>query len=86
MNKQELINTIERKRGGSDDNIWIIGITNDPERRKSEHQADGKHVNFWKHWRADSESIARDVEKHFLDKGMKGGGGGGDNPRYIYIF
>jgi hypothetical protein len=85
MKKQELIKTIERKRGGSDYNLWIIGITNDPEKRKFKHQADGKNVSFWKHWRADSESIARDVEKYFLVNGMKGGGGG-DNSRYVYMF
>ena len=30
-------------------------------------------------WRtASSDSVARDIEKHFLDKGAQGGSGGGD--------
>jgi hypothetical protein len=37
-------------------------------------------------WQADSEGIARDVEKYFLGKGMKGDTGGGENPTYVYIF
>lgn len=62
--------------------IWTIGITDDPERRKGEH----KNPKFWRHWIADSETIARNVEDYFLKKGMKGGKGGGDNPNYVYIF
>jgi len=62
--------------------IWTIGITNDPERRKGEHD----NPKYWQHWDADSESDARDIEKHFLDKGMKGDTGGGMNPDYVYIF
>ena len=30
-------------------------------------------------WRpASSDSVAREIEKHFLDKGAQGGAGGGD--------
>lgn len=63
-------------------NIWTIGITDYPDRRKQEH---GNPSN-WHQWKADTEAIARDVEKYFLDKGMKGGGGDGDHPNFVYIF
>ncbi len=61
---------------------WTIGITDDPERRKGEHG----NPSHWHQWKADSEQIARNVEKHFLDKGMKGATGGGFSPNYVYIF
>ena len=85
MSKQALINAID-KIVGNNYGIWTIGITNDPARRKREHKADGKKVDHWRDWSADSESIARSVEKHFLDKGCKGGGGGGINPTFVYVF
>ena len=62
--------------------IWTIGITDDPERRREEHN----DPKYWKHWKADTETIARNVEKYFLDKGMKGDTGGGNTPNYVYIF
>ncbi len=62
--------------------IWTIGVTDDPERRKTEHD----DPKYWKQWNADSETAARNVEKHFLDKGMKGGGGGGGKADYVYTF
>lgn len=86
MNEDQLKSAIERKKGSTSYSIWTIGITNDPERRKNEHKNEGKDVRYWSHWTADSESIARKVEQHFLGKGMKGGGGGGENPRYVYVF
>lgn len=66
--------------------LWTIGITNDPERRKTEHRNEGKNIQYWKDWKADTETIAQNVEKYFLDKGMKGGIGGGDDSTFVYIF
>ena len=86
MSESDLKAAIERKRGTTSYDIWTIGITNDPERRKNEHKNEGRSVTHWSHWKANSETIARNVEKYFLDKGMKGGGGGGENPRYVYVF
>lgn len=65
-----------------DYSIWTIGVTDDPIRRKSEHN-NPKH---WHQWDADTETAARDVEQYFLDKGMKGGGGGPGGADYVYIF
>ena len=62
--------------------IWTIGITDGPDRRKTEHG----NPKYWHQWRADTETIARNVEKYFLDKGMKGNTGGGEHPNYVYIF
>jgi hypothetical protein len=35
---------------------------------------------------ADSETIARNVEAFFIEKGMKGGVGGEMNGNFVYIF
>lgn len=61
---------------------WTIGITEDPERRRGEHG----NPSAWHQWQADTEGIARRVEKYFLDKGMKGDTGGGVSPDWVYIF
>ena len=85
MKKEEIINEIDNRVGSSktvDYRIWTIGITEDPDRRRGEHS----NPKYWRSWRADTESIARIIEKHFLDRGMKGGGGGGQHPTYVYIF
>ena len=62
--------------------IWTIGVTNDPDRRKGEHSDTGA----WRHWNADTEQAARNVEAFFIGKGMKGGTGGGGRADYVYIF
>jgi len=86
MSESELKKEIEEHRKKYKYSSWTIGITNDPKRRKEEHENDGKKVGMWKDWKANSEKIARNVEKYFQDKGMKGGEGGGDKPTYVYIF
>lgn len=84
MEKSEIIKAIENRVEKY--SVWTIGITNDPDRRRKEHEADKKDTKYWKEWKADSERDARDIEKHFKDKGMGGDTGGGDNPTYVYIF
>ncbi|MDD4530455.1 MAG: hypothetical protein PHO80_02805 [Candidatus Gracilibacteria bacterium] len=88
---QEIINDIEshfknlvRTKNFSD---LYIGITNDIERRLfSEHNVPKQ--NHWFITRvAVNNEHARSVEKYYLDKGMKGGGGGGDyTAKYIYCY
>ena len=62
--------------------VWTIGVTDNPARRKAEHG----NPSVWHNWDADTETAARNVEKYFLDKGMKGGGGGAGRADYVYIF
>lgn len=80
MKESEIIEDIEKIV--SYYSAWTIGITDDPGRRKTEHG----NPKYWHQWRADTETIARNVEKYFLDKGMKGAPGGGDDLNYVYIF
>jgi hypothetical protein len=86
MQESEIIEAIQHKIGSTDPKIWTIGITDDPERRKTEHDGRGENTKYWKDWKADTETIARNVEQHFLGKGMKGGPGGGERPTYVYVF
>lgn len=82
MNEEEIKAAIERVRGTTSYSSWTIGITDDPDRRRREHN----NPRDWHQWRADTEGIARRVERHFLDKSMKGDVGGGESPNYVYVF
>lgn len=89
MNAQQIADQIEttvRRYKPPDYGVWTIGITDDPGVRRQQHGSDGKDTKDWNEWRADSESVARAVEKHFLDRGMKGGGGGPTRGGFVYIF
>ena len=68
----EIVKAIRLKTNCADCNMWTIGITDDPKRRQTEHEGEGKNTKYWMDWKADTETIARSVEKQFLDKGMKG--------------
>ena len=89
MTKQQIIKSIEshiRRKSflkyfwGYE--FWTIGITENPPERKIAH----KHPEKWKVWQANTAKVARDIEKYFIKKGMKGGTGGGKNPIYVYVF
>ena len=86
MNESDIKSAIERTIGSTQYSIWTVGITDDLVRRKGEHETAGENVKYWHDWKADTETIARSVESYFIDKGMKGGAGGGDHPTYVYIF
>ncbi len=47
MNESELKSAIEVKIDSSNYPIWTIGITDDPKRRRDEHEAEGKNVKYW---------------------------------------
>jgi len=61
---------------------WYVGVTSDPQTRHRAH----KTPVLWKHWEADHHDHARDIEKHFLERGFRGDTGGGTRPRYIYVY
>jgi len=84
MLESELIQAISL--GRTNYRLWTIGITDDPKRRRPEHDARGEDTKYWTDWKADTEAIARNVEKYFLDRGMKGSTGGGEHPTYVYVF
>ena len=82
MSNEERIKSEIDKRAKGIYRLWTIGVTDRPAERKEEH---GKPED-WHQWNADTEEAARTVEKHFIDKGMKGGTGGTGKADYVYIF
>ena len=65
---------------------WTIGVTNDPARRRGEHRSIGRAVAWWHHWAADDERIAKSVERHFQQMGMKSDVGAHGRPGYVYVY
>ena len=61
---------------------WTVGVTDDPARRKAEHGS----PRAWHDWEADTEQAARNVESHFIARGMKGGPGGLGRADNVYMF
>lgn len=54
-----------------------VGITNDVERRLFEEHHVNRDENWWIYAPSDTEDVARAVESHYLELGMRGGTGGG---------
>lgn len=92
MTKQEIINAINEylqesvKEHYQD---YYIGITSDVEERLFGAHKVPKDNYWWIYCPADTEEIAREVEKYFLDLGMSGGTGGGTGDgdvRIVYCY
>lgn len=66
---------------------WYIGVTHEPERRLGAHKRRlRKPIRTHQYWKVRTARDAADVERFFLDKGMKGSyGGWGKQSRYVYI-
>ena len=62
---------------------FYIGITNDIERRLFKAHNVAKEKTWWIYRTAKDSDIAREVEKHFLDMGMRGNDGGGNEASNI---
>lgn len=76
-----------QRSGRSFYNEFYIGVTNDAARRLfQEHNVDKEH-SWWIYRTAENSEIAREVEKYYLDLGMRGGpGGGDDSARMVYCY
>ena len=59
MKEDEIKQAIERV-ASKNYKVWTIGITDNPNRRKGEHG----NPTTWLQWRADTETIARNVEDY----------------------
>ena len=83
MTGKEIVSQIEAWREDIPYRYFYIGITdNIQERLFNYHQPDSGHNYF----QADTEEIARSVERYFLKKGMQGDTGGGKQPIYVYVY
>lgn len=65
---------------------WHIGVTDDVNEWKRACSKAGWDIDHWNTWPADNETIARQVESHFLNRGMESGRGRGRKPNLVYIF
>lgn len=85
--KQEIINKISNHFKGIAYSNCYVGITSDVESRLfGDHNASRKN-GHWIYSTASSANVAREIEQHFLNIGMDGGSGGGDeNSRIVYAY
>ncbi|MEA5034222.1 hypothetical protein SDC9_104364 [bioreactor metagenome] len=83
MTKQEIIDIIDNWRNDIPYEYFYIGITDNINERLFGYHKPDAGCDFYQ---ADSETIARDVEKYFLNKNMKGGTGGGKKPTFVYVY
>ena len=69
---------------------WYVGITNDPKRRKSEHQAEfGLSIRNYAVFYAYTKKTASQVEDYFSKKGTSncpGSRGAKDDSRWVYVY
>ena len=85
--KQEIIDDIADYFRGKAYGSCYVGITSDVDKRLFGDHKVSKDDGRWIYRTATSHGVARDVEKHFLDAGMDGGGGGGDvTSRIAYAY
>ena len=63
--------------------LWGIGLTSDPDGRELELG----NPNGWQIFDADSEQGAKNIETHFVDKGMASNNEGrGGRAKFVYIY
>jgi len=85
--KQTIISDIKSyaANNGGSYSQWYVGIATVPRQRLFNDHAVKEKGDAWIYRQCASSDIARAIEKHFLDQGMKGGSGGGDyNSDHVY--
>lgn len=66
---------------------WYVGIAADPSDRLINGHNANSAANAALYWDAGNDGTARAVEQHFVDKGCRGGGGGGDwQTKFVYVY
>jgi len=85
--KQEIINDITNHFKGKVYKDCYVGITSDRDGRLFGDHNVSKEKGHWINRSASSDNVAREIEQHFLDKGMDGGPGGGDEgSKIVYAY
>lgn len=86
MTFDEIIKEIEaykREYNKKNTKRLYVGITNDVNRRLFGFHRVPRMNHWWIYCPADNVQIARNVEKHYLKKGLEGGDGGGNSESNI---
>jgi len=85
--KEEIIVDITNHFSGKTYKNCYVGITSDVNSRLFDDHNVLKENGHWIYRYCSSNKIAREIEQHFLDKGMDGGSGGGDeDSKIIYAY
>jgi len=72
---------------GNDYSQWYVGVASDPKQRLFKDHAVQQAGGAWIYAPCASSAVAREIEDHFLARGMKGGSGGGDaSSKYAYAY
>lgn len=83
MTGKEIVADIEKWKTDIHYNKFYVGITdNIQERLFGYHKPNCGYI----YRQADTEELARNVEKYFIKKGMQGGTGGGKRPTFVYVY
>ena len=85
--KQEIIDDIASCFKGRAYKNCYVGITlNVDDRLFGDHNV-SREKSDWVYGTTSSDNVAREIEQHFLDQGMDGGPGGGDEgSRIVYAY
>jgi hypothetical protein len=90
MTYNDIISAFNEHLAQSAKNNWsdfYVGITDNVEERLHGFHKVPKEGHWFIYCPADSEDIARNVEKYFLKKGMDGDTGGGDDDTiFVYCY
>lgn len=88
--KEEIIKDINAYFGLSsktDYSKYYVGITCEVKRRLFTEHAVDKDKDGWIYRIANSKACAQEIEEHFLEKGMDGDtGGGNDDSTIVYCY
>ena len=85
--KEEIIRDIADYFKGIPYKDCYIGITSDAERRLFVEHNVSREKGYWIYRTASSHKVAREIEQHFIERGMDGGTGGGDeDSRIVYAY
>lgn len=89
-NKDQIIADFNDHLQKSKKEYWqdfYVGITNDMERRLFLEHNVKRDGAWWIYRKATDKATAQAVEEHFLDKGMKGDtGGGNEDSTFVYCY
>lgn len=85
--KQDIISDIAAYFKGMAYKNCYVGITSDVQSRLFGDHKVSKENGRWIYRTASSNSVAREIEQHFLDAGMDGAPGGGDaTSKIVYAY
>ena len=90
LSYDEIIGRIDDHLGKSGKRYYsefYIGISENARKRLFEEHHVDVDTSWWIYLTAESTAIAREVEKHYLELGMRGSdGGGNDNSKMVYCY